>query len=410
MTGINKQNLAIGYFLGLVTFFFIWPYYSVFLGLHNSLKFNTFFIILLIPIILIYPLRFIRYLYFGKFSFLILIILLFFILDLFINSPINKYKFDTYSLFVIILVFSFFFKLLNQKHRNLIVLYCLFFWFITSILEFYLRWQYPILFEEVWRGLTLQSGVQESDFEVKKIHGLGISTQANVTAIFSFMFFIFYFLQNSYRYFSNLLLIFLLLVVLGLLPLMLSLTSILGLLLTIFIYYLKKSTRLSGNLIILLIFSIFIFSWPVLFSLGEFFNFSANKESQSDYLYEFIVWPSEFLFDNLPMILSGMLNDISTAPLENKYFDLLLTNGLLIFLLLIIILYKMYINLLNNIVKGKINTLKFFLFSNLIISYFHISFLPHITTLILFSILFVYAVMPLNKIPLDNGFKNSVYI
>ena len=320
----------------------------------------------------------------------------FFILDLIINSPINKYKFDTYSLFIIILIFSFFFKLLNQKERNLIVFYFLFFWFIISIIEFYLRWQYPVLFEDVWRGLTLQSGVRESDMEVKKIHGLGISTQANVTAIFSLIFFLIYYLRNSRKLVRTFLLVLLLLIVLGLLPLMISLTSILGFLLTIFIYYIKKVTRVSGNIVITIIFFIFLFFWPILFNLGEIFNFQANKESQNYYLYEFIIWPSEFLIDNLALILSGMLNDISIAPLENKYFDLLLTNGLFIFLLLIISLYKFYIHLLRKSLIGGVNILRFFIFSNLVISYFHISFLPHITTTILYSILFVYCVVPLD--------------
>ena len=277
MWAINKTKLTITYFLILVTFFLIWPYYSVFLGIHNSLKFNMFFIISLTPIVLMYPLKFIIYLYKGKFSFLIFLILPLFILDLIINSPINKYKFDTYSLFIIILIFSFFFKLLNQKQRNIIVIYFLICWLIVSILEFYLRWQYPVLFEDVWRGLTLQSGVRESDFEVKKIHGLGISTQANVTAIFSLIFVVFYYLRNSYKWSSSFLLLLFLLIVVGLLPFMVSLTSILGFIITISIYYIKNLTRISGNIVIALIFLSILFLWPILFTLGEFFKFNANK-------------------------------------------------------------------------------------------------------------------------------------
>ena len=409
MWAINKTKLTITYFLILVTFFLIWPYYSVFLGIHNSLKFNMFFIISLTPIVLMYPLKFIIYLYKGKFSFLIFLILPLFILDLIINSPINKYKFDTYSLFIIILIFSFFFKLLNQKQRNIIVIYFLICWLIVSILEFYLRWQYPVLFEDVWRGLTLQSGVRESDFEVKKIHGLGISTQANVTAIFSLIFVVFYYLRNSYKWSSSFLLLLFLLIVVGLLPFMVSLTSILGFIITISIYYIKNLTRISGNIVIALIFLSILFLWPILFTLGEFFKFNANKESESYYLYEFFVWPSKFLIDNLGLILSGMLNDISTAPLENKYFDLLLTNGLFIFLLLIIILYRFYNNLLKKSSIGGINILRFFIFSNLVISYFHISFLPHITTLILYSILFVYTVVPLDSKFIVNNVQKRFY-
>jgi hypothetical protein len=371
----------------------VWPYYAIFTGIHNSLKYNSLFILFLIPISLLYPFKFIAYLYKGKYSYLLLLIIPFFIIDLFINYPINKYKFDTYCLLVIILYFSFLIKLFNRQKVNWFITYILFVWLLISIIEFYLRWKYPILFEEVWRGLTLQSAIKGDTFEVKQIYGLGISTQSNVTAIISLIFILIFNFQKSgllnktFKYF-------LIFFCLSLMLFMLSLTAILGVIFSYIIYTLRE--KIGANIHILFIFICIslIFLYPLIFSLGDIIGFSANKTTQNDYFYEFFTWPAIFFLDNPLLITLGLYNDISNAPLENKYFNLLLTNGFLISCIFFIILFRFYNHLLVESKHGGVYALRFILFSNLVISYFHISYLPHVSTLILFASIFVYAISP----------------
>jgi hypothetical protein len=315
-------------------------------------------------------------------------------IDLFINYPINKYKFDTYCLLVIILYFSFLTKLFNSRQINWFITYTLFVWLLISIIEFYLRWKYPILFAEVWRGLTLQSAIKETDFEVKQIYGLGISTQSNVTAIISLFFIIFFNFKNSGIIYSTLK-YFLLVSCLGLILFMLSLTAVLGVIFSITIYLLRRKISSNINILFISILLLLLFFSPLIFSLGDIIGFSANKTTKDGYIYEFLTWPLNYFSSNPLLIFVGLHNDISNAPLENKYFNLLLTNGFLISSFFIIILFRFYKYLLIKSSNGGIYLLRFLLFSNLVISYFHISYLPHTSTLILFATIFVYTISPI---------------
>ncbi len=387
----DRISVTYLYLICLVSFYLIWPYYNVFGGLHNSLKYNFQFILLLIPIVFLFPIKFLNYLISSKYSFLILFLFIFLMFDIFFNFPLNKYKIDTYCLFVSILFFLFFFNQLSQRLINLFVLFVLLIWLVISILEFYLRLRAPELFDIVWNELTLQSGLSSSELEVKKIHGLGISTQANITAIFSLLFFsIYYLVKVSLRY--KIFYFLLLTSCIGILSFSISLTAIASCAFSILLYYTRK--RWSFNLYssLILVFFLLLFSFPFLFLIGDLFKFSANSETKSDYIFEFFEWPLEFFLANPLLVSLGFCNDISNAPLENRYFNLILTHGLLVFSIIIIVFSRLYSTLFLKSSMGDEDALRFIIFSYLVTSYFHISYLPHITSIILFSVLFVYSV------------------
>jgi hypothetical protein len=249
----------------------------------------------------------------------------------------------------------------------------------------------PELFDIVWKDLTLQSGLSSSELEVKKIHGLGISTQANITAIFSLMFFSIYYLSKvslRYKIFFYLLLT----ACVGILAFSISLTAIASCAFSIFLYLIRKvwSFNLYSSFLLGL-FLIFV-SFQFLFLIGDSFNFSANSETKSEYIFEFFEWPLEFFLANPLLVSLGLYNDISNAPLENRYFNLILTHGLLFFFIIIMVFLRLYSKLFLKSSMGNEDALRFLIFSYLAISYFHISYLPHITSIILFSVLFVYSV------------------
>jgi len=390
----NRLSGAYFYLLCLVSFYLLWPYYNVFGGLHNSLKYNFQFILFLIPIVVLFPGKFLNYLINSKYSFLILFLFIFLMFDLFFNFPLNKYKIDTYCLFVSILFFLFVFNQLSQRFVNLFVFFVLLIWLLISILEFYLRLSAPELFDIVWNELTLQSGLSSTELEVKKIHGLGISTQANITSIFSLIFFSVYYLSKvSFRY--QIFFYFLLTACIGILSFSLSLTAIASCAFSILLYYIRKRWSLDLFSSFVLGILLLIVSFPFLFLIGDSFKFSANSDTKSEYLFEFFEWPLEFFMANPLLVSLGLYNDISNAPLENRYFNLILTQGLLFFLIFMLVLLRVYSKLFMKSSIGNEDALRFIIFSYLIISYFHISYLPHITTIILFSVLFAYSVSKL---------------
>ena len=102
----NKlQNYLLIYlFLGIV-FINVWSYLSIYLFSPNSLKFSFVYFLLGLPIIFANPNKFVNYINRSKYNQILLAFILFILLDVLINYPLNKYKIDTYTLVYLVVFF-----------------------------------------------------------------------------------------------------------------------------------------------------------------------------------------------------------------------------------------------------------------------------------------------------------------
>ena len=142
----NKlQNYLLIYlFLGIV-FINLWSYLSIYLFDPNSLKFSFVYLLLGLPIIFVNPNKFVNYIYRSKYNWILLAFILFILLDVLINYPLNKYKIDTYTLVYLVVFFNYIFDQLDQNKVINFIYYTLIIWLVVSVLEYILLQKYTII-------------------------------------------------------------------------------------------------------------------------------------------------------------------------------------------------------------------------------------------------------------------------
>jgi hypothetical protein len=370
-------------------------YSGVYIGIHNSLKYSLYLILLTLPIFIWNIVRLKRIAIKLNLELIILCLGFFqLIIDLMIFTEINKYKFDTYCLIYFILFFRSFAKSVGIDKLKVLIYFNLATWLAINMVEYYLRQTQPELFTLVWSELTLQTSLNESDLEVKKIHGFGISTQANIVAVLSLIVLIIFDFFEKRHWLLKMFMLIVLLLCFYFVPYSLSLTAIAALLISVLILLTKLFTNLNSKFLLNSLMVLLLLGFPLFFLIGDYLNFSANSSTKSDYTYEFIEWPVKYTLENFISVLSGFNNNIVDAPLENRYFNIILTNGLLFFVLLLYFLSKEYMRLLDKAKFSLGDKTKFLVFSIIVISYMHISFIPIISSLILLTQLFCYSVLP----------------
>jgi DMSO/TMAO reductase YedYZ heme-binding membrane subunit len=86
----------------------------------------------------------------------------------------------------------------------------------------------------------------------------------------------------------------------------------------------------------------------------------------------------------------GLHNEITEAPLENRYFNILLTLGLPLFIYVVVALLYTSFQLLRRTSREEDGRLKLMLYLLFCVSYAHIGFAMHVPGLILLASVFVY--------------------
>jgi len=392
----NKlQNYLLIYlFLGIV-FINVWSYLSIYLFSPNSLKFSFVYLLLGLPIIFVNPNKFVNYIYCSKYNRISLAFILFILLDVLINYPLNKYKIDTYTLVYLVVFFNYIFDQLDQNKVINFIYYTLIIWLVVSVLEYIILQKYTIIHQLAFDGIGIQNIVfSGASYHGKGIHGLGLTSQVNISALIFVIIFSYNFINKNNNFFKNLIFLILFITSILILPFSLSLTAVVAVLIALFFIIMKKYSRFGISMIysFLLLFSIFSFS--TIFVVGSLIGVTASTGNESSYMYDLFLWPLEFFFNNFIYVFSGFLNDIPSlsTPLENRYFNVLLCVGVFFSLYLFFTLFQYHKKLFSNIKTSRLNDLKFFIFTFLIVSYFHISYLPHTNSLILISMLFTFSI------------------
>ena len=173
-----------------------------------------------------------------------------------------------------------------------------------------------------------------------------------------------------------------------------SLTGLISIAVGIYFYLIARNTKLSiGYAYIYLFIAGTIFS-ALIFVIGNYLGFSAKTGTEEAYYYDLFQWPLEYLVSNFIIVISGFQNYIPAeiTPLENRYFNLLLSLGIIFFTYSIYLLYKFHRKIFLEANNSIENRLKLFIYTYLIFSYFHISYIPHTNGIILFALLFVFCV------------------
>lgn len=391
---VKNQNLVFIYLLFSIFIINIWSYFSVYLLTSNSLKYSFTFFLFTLPVLFINPNKFINFIYKSNYRLIFILFLSFFIIDISINSPINKYKFDTYTLIYLIIFFKYIFEIFDNKKIIKFIYLSLLLWLIISLIEYYILENISTLHQLAFQGIGIQNIIfGPESYHGKGIHGLGITTQTNISAIILLIFFsIYYFVKQKNNYIKFILLLIIITSIL-ISPYTLSLTSVLSLVLSIFFVLVRKRLNFSLSVVYFFLLIFVSFSFAIVFEIGSFFGFSARSGNESSYYYDLFKWPIEYFLDNAFLLSSGFLNEISpnTTPLENRYFNLLLSLGFFFFLICIKILYDYHSKIFSS-KSTLLNNLKLFVFTYLIISYFHISYLPHTNTIILTALMFSFSI------------------
>lgn len=406
-----RQKLILFYLFLAILFINYWSYSSVYFSEPNSLKYNYVFLALLIPLFLFDISKFIIYTFKNKYSKILAVFFIFFVIDLLLNYPLNKYKIDTFILLIIILIFSFVFRNITHKIFTNFIYINLLVWMIFSFIELYIINNYPLLHLNTWEGIGIQNIFSmNSQYHGFGIHGLGITSQVNTSALIILIVFCFYYIikkSNIFFKFFNILIIFF---SFYLLQFSSSLTGVLSLLIAIYFYLICTKTIFSIRYSYFYLFAVaFIFS-SVIFIIGNVIGFSARTGNEEAYYYDLIQWPIEYYLNNFISVSIGFQNYIPAdiTPLENRYFNLLLSVGLFFFIFVLSSFYslhKSFFLMLKNFNKSKYSSfyaLILIIFTYLIFSYFHISYLPHTNGLIFFALSFVFCSSAVfKKLPIE---------
>tara|TARA_B100001250_G_scaffold149451_1_gene128032 strand:+ start:28994 stop:30226 length:1233 start_codon:yes stop_codon:yes gene_type:complete len=395
-----KQNLILSYLFLSILVINIWSYYSAYYYDTNSFKYNYVFLLLLIPTFLFSFKRFFNFLISSRYKKILLLFVVFLSLDVLINYPVNKYKVDTYIFFWVIIVFSYIFKYIERRRFTRFLYYIVFVWLIFSCIEFYIIENYPLTHLNTWEGIGVQNIFgKENEYHGFGIHGLGITSQVNTSALVLFLFLSIHYIikkRNIVVITFNLVAI---LITIYLLQFSSSLTGVISFLIAIYFYVIstKTNVKIKYTYSFLFLFA-FIFS-SLIFILGNFFGFAARTGNEEAYYYDLFLWPIQYLTDNFIIVLSGFQNYIpaNITPLENRYFNLLLSVGIIFFYYSIYILYRFHSIIYANINFLLNGALIMFIYTYLIFSYFHISYIPHTNGIILFSLFFIYCASSFQK-------------
>ena len=385
------------------------PYVLLYFGRHNSLYDDAVYLSLLAGLVLLYRGSFKKFVLSRRnvltgFAVAVCILLL---LDLAVNTSPNLYKKKMYVLLCVMYFLCFLFTKLREEQKTRLVFYVLLTWMTVSFVELFLRLAHPELFSVFpWNGMTLQSALRRfvsagyiSPVE-SKVYGLGIGSQSNVIAVMSVLVFVFTgplaSMPGLFR--TGLAKVLLICAAVVILPFTLSLTSIVALLGAIVVVALKRAARLTVAATLALSSVIAGVAWFFVFNIGDVVGFVANTESRAVYVHELAFWPLEFLRENPTRILLGLYNDITSAPLENRYFNVLLALGAPLTLYIAFSLFRMFRRLLRRSSLERNGTLRLMLFVLLCIAYVHISFAAHLPGLILLATLFVFVAEPLRLV------------
>ena len=384
------------------------PYVRLYFGRHNSLWDDAAYLVLLSSLVLLYRRDFLRFVRSRGNPLLGLAaaVSLLFLIDLSLNAPLNLYKTKMYVLVCAMYVLSFLFTKLRADRKTRFVGYLLLTWLAVSVVELYLRWTTPALFGVFpWNGMPLQSATRPLvtggyiSVVESKAYGLGIGSQANVIALMSLLVALirggFAGMPALFRMRKVRVLIFLVASVT--LPFTLSLSGVIAFVLALTVVALKRAARFTVAATFCLTSiaggAVGLFA----FNIGSAFGFSANTATRDAYLRELVFWPLEFFRDNATLISLGLHNDIAAAPLENRYFNVVLALGVPLSLYIALSLFRLFRALLKRSGEQRIGTLKLTLFVLLCVSYFHISFASHVPGLILFASLFVFVAEPVRS-------------
>ena len=95
--------------------------------------------------------------------------------------------------------FSYLFKSIHYKRFTKFLYFILLVWLSFSIFELYIINQYPILHLNTFEGIGVQNIFSMQDYyHGFGVHGLGITSQVNTSALILFIFFsVYYFLQRK---------------------------------------------------------------------------------------------------------------------------------------------------------------------------------------------------------------------
>ena len=173
---------------------------SIYFGIPNSLKFNAYFIIMLFPIVFYDLNKFLNFLLYDKTKPILILFVAFFLIDLSINFPINKYKYDTYSFIFIFIILRYVFLDVNENKYFKFAYFISIFWLIISITELIILIYFPFLHSFTYQGIGIQTVLKDYLPSNQGIHGLGLTSQSNVGALIS-LFFINIYLINSLKSF-----------------------------------------------------------------------------------------------------------------------------------------------------------------------------------------------------------------
>ena len=135
---VFRQKLILFYLFLSILFINYWSYSSAYFSDPNSLKYNYVFLALLVPLFLFDISKFILFIFKNQYARILSVFFVFFVTDLLLNYPLNKYKIDTVILLIIILIFSFLFKNINHKALTNFIYINLLVWMIFSFVELYI--------------------------------------------------------------------------------------------------------------------------------------------------------------------------------------------------------------------------------------------------------------------------------
>ena len=395
---VIKEKLIIYYLFFCIIFIGLYSYTSIYFGISNSLKFNTYFILMLLPIVFYDLNKFLSFLLYEKTKPILILFIAFFLIDLSINFPINKYKFDTYSFIFIFIILRYIFQDINVNTYFKFAYFILIFWLVISIIELIIIIYFPILHSITYQSIGIQTVIKDYLPSSQGIHGLGLTSQANIGALISLFLINIYLIISLKSIFYKFLVLTILIINVIIIPFSLSLTAILSVFISILFVISKYIFRFSLNINYLIIAFFSITSFSLIFILGEFFSFSAQEDTSSYYIYELFGWPIKYLEKNFIPIILGFDNNVNPTevPLENRYFNLILSLGLIFTLFIFYYLYVFHLNLYENLFENN-NVLKFLIFTTLCVSYFHISYLPHTNSIIILALMLNYSTSNLIK-------------
>lgn len=377
------------------------PYVRLYWERHNSLWDDAAYLVLLSLLVLPYSRDFKRFVRakgnpLTGFAVAVGVLL---IVDVVVNAPLNLYKTKVYVLLCAMYILCFLFTKLREHQKARLVGYLLMTWLAVSVVELYLRFNQPLLFNEFpWYGMTLQSALRPLVISgylapvASKVYGLGIGSQANVVALLGLLLFWPLSGASCMPKIIRIRIVQILVVctAVAILPFALSLTSIIALMCAISVGILRRAARLTTSATFVLAAVVAGVLGFFAFRIGDLFGFSAATENREAYLYEFIYWPLAYLDDHLIRVLLGLHNDISAAPLENRYFNFLLTLGAPLSLAIAIALVRMLRTRVRRSSKERLGTLKLVLFVLFAVTYGHIGFTAHVPGLILLATVVVF--------------------